>query len=523
VFCAEKPSVPNIVLILADDLGWAELGCYGNRFNETPNLDAMAARGMRFTHAYAAAPVCSPFRASLVAGQWPARIGITDYLRPDDAKHLDTDHVTVAEKFKQAGYATGLIGKWHLTGYRNHGVEEVPPPRHGFDEAIVTENRGIGGGSYFHPYHFNREVPPRFENEFLVDRLNLEAVDFIRRHKEEPFFLYLSHYAVHTRLVGRPDLVAKYEAKPGAGKGNDAPRSNPHLAAQLESIDQGIGMIRDELDRRGLAGRTLLVFTSDNGGESRVTTNAPLRGGKSQLYEGGIREPLLICYPPLTPAGAVCDVPVSSVDYYPTLLEIAGIAPDPRQKLDGVSIVPLLKDPKARLDRSTLYWHYPLAKPHFLGGRSAGAIRDGDWKLIEFFDTGQRELYHLADDPGETQDLAASMPEKTNELQAKLATWRKSVLAKLPFECVGVWKVADSAGKTFHITVKEDGTATTDWEGGEQGVWEVEGQTIHVRYTDGWHDILMKDGDGYKKIAFGPGMPLDGKPENTTPAVRVEK
>ncbi|MGB2822811.1 MAG: sulfatase-like hydrolase/transferase [Phycisphaerae bacterium] len=427
---------PNIIFILADDLGWAELGCYGNRFNETPNLDSLARAGMRFTDAYASAPVCSPYRAALMTGQWPARVGITDYLRPDDRKHLSADHVTIAEALKSAGYATGIIGKWHLTGYANHGAKEVPPGRHGFDETIISENRGIGGGSYFHPYHFNREIEQRIKpKEHLVDRVNLEAVEFIERHKSEPFFLYVSHYAVHTRLVGRPDLVAKYESRPGAGKGFRARRNNPHLAAQLELIDHGVGMIVRKLGELGIADDTVVVFTGDNGGEDRVTSNAPLRAGKSTLYEGGIREPLIVRCPRIVPAGVVCKTPTSNVDFYPTFCGLAGISPDPAQRVDGVSILPLLRDPSAGLKREALYWHYPLARAHFLGGRSAGAVRKGHWKLIEFFDTGTRELYDLADDPGEKTDLAAKMPEKAAELARALAEWRKETGAAIPDDC----------------------------------------------------------------------------------------
>jgi len=418
---------PNIVFVLADDLGWAELGCYGNTFNETPHLNRLARQGVRFTDAYAAAPVCSPYRASLMTGQYPARVGITDYLRPNDPKHLSIDHVTIAEVLQRSGYATGIIGKWHLTGYANHGATEVPPGRHGFDEAIVSENRGIGGGSYFHPYHFNREIAKRLPGrEYLVDRCNLEAVDFIERHKDGPFFLYLSHYAVHTALQGKPKPVAKYEAKPGAGKGNRARRNNPHLAAQLESIDEGVGMIVKKLDELNLADNTILIFTGDNGGDARVTTNAPLRGGKSQLYEGGIRVPLVIRWPGAVGPGRTCSTPVISADFYPTLLGIVGVQPDPRQRIDGVSILPLLKDPDAVLKRDALYWHYPLAKKHFLGGRSSGAIRHGDWKLIEFFDTGAVELYDLGKDPGERNDLARSRPDQARRLHEALKAWRRT-------------------------------------------------------------------------------------------------
>jgi len=424
---------PNIIFILADDLGWAELGCYGNKFNETPNLDKLASEGMRFTDAYAAAPVCSPYRAALMTGQYPARVGITDYLRPNDAKHLSTDYVTIAEMLGRAGYATGIIGKWHLTGYANHGAKEIGPDLHGFDEVIVSENRGIGGGSYFHPYHFNREIKKRLpDREYLVDRCNLEAVEFIERHKDGPFFLYLSHYAVHTRLSGKDELVAKYEKKRGAGKGNRARRNNPHLAAQLESIDEGVGMIMDKLEELGLAKNTVLIFTGDNGGEDNVTSNAPLRAGKSTLYEGGIREPLLVSLPGVVKPGSVCSTPTSNIDFYPTFIQLAGCRANQSQHIDGISILPLLKNPKAEPGRDTLYWHYPLEKPHFLGGRSTGAIRQGNFKLIEFFDTGQVELYNLAEDISEEHNLAAELPDQVTELQKRLAKWRFEVGASLP-------------------------------------------------------------------------------------------
>ena len=410
---------PNIVFVLADDLGWAELGCYGNRFNETPALDQFAREGMRFTHAYASAPVCSPFRASLMSGQWPARVGITDYLRPNDAKFLSVDHVTFVERLRDSGYATGMMGKWHLTGYvRSEGA----PRLHGFDEVICSETRGIGGGSYWHPYRHMPAVQARAKGEYLTDRLAAEAEDFIGRHKYHPFFLYVSHYSVHARLVGKKEKVAKYSAKAGAGK----TKNNPVLAAMLESIDECFARILAALEKHKLTGHTLVIFTSDNGGEDRVTTNGPLRAGKSTLYEGGIREPLIVRLPGVVKPGSVCDTPVSTVDFYPTLLEAAGAKPDPKQRLDGLSLMPLLKG-TGSLARDTLYWHYPLARRHFLGGRSAGAIRKSEYKLIEFFDTGEIELYDLAGDVGEKNDLAAKMPRKAAELRKALAQWRKSV------------------------------------------------------------------------------------------------
>jgi arylsulfatase A len=420
---------PNVVFILADDLGWAELGCYGNTFNETPNLDRLATQGMLFTHAYAAAPVCSPYRAALMTGQYPARVGITDYLRPSSEKHLGLDHVTIAEMFKSAGYVTGMTGKWHLSGYTSAKAPvETLPDQHGFDEFMISEKTGIGGGSYFHPYlKVDPSIPKKLpgDTEYLTDRLNVEAVEFIERHKAGPFFLYKSHYAVHTQLDGRPDLVAHFEKKTGAGTGSKAERNNPHLAAQLKVIDDGVGMILKKLDKLGIADRTVVVFTSDNGGETHVTTNAPLRAGKSTLYEGGIREPLIVKWSGTVMPGTECGQPTMNIDFYPTFAEIVRTRVDPAQQIDGVSIVPLLKG--GALPRDTFYWHYPLEKRHFLGGRSSGAIRKSDWKLIEFFDDNTFELYNLADDPGEATNLAGSHPQKVRQLHNLLQEWRKDV------------------------------------------------------------------------------------------------
>jgi arylsulfatase A-like enzyme len=263
--------------------------------------------------------------------------------------------------------------------------------------------------------------------EYLLDRQHREALDFIERHRARPFFLLLSHYAVHTRMLGHDPLVAKYEAKPGGGKGRDATRNNPHLAAQLEVMDAGVGMISAKLEALGLAGDTILLFTSDNGGETRVTTNAPLRGGKSELYEGGIREPFIIRWPGKIPAGVVCDQPISTVDLYPTFLDMAGIEPDPKQQLDGVSLFPLLRAESDHLRRDPLFWYYPLPEKHFLGGRSSDMIRKDNYKLIEFFDDRTVELYDVVDDVGEQSDLSSVMPEKVAELQNDLAAWRRDV------------------------------------------------------------------------------------------------
>lgn len=455
---AERP--PNIVFILADDLGWAELGSYGNGFNETPHLDRLAKEGVRFTHAYAAAPVCSPYRASLLTGQYPARHGLLDYLRPNSNTPLSADHITIAERLQEAGYATGMIGKWHLTGYKYHKAPvELRATDHGFDEELVTEVKSVGNGANFFPYvfrtqpvpwnsaHKNQRLPGK---EYLVDRMNLEAVDFIERHQEKPFFLYLSHFAPHTILHGKEKLVEKYRQKHPPGKSTrtrcylcqDAGHKgdphhhwagdhNPHLAAMLESIDDGVGMILAKLEELKLRENTLVIFTSDNGGETNVTSNAPLRGGKSQLFEGGIRVPLVASWKGKVPAGDVCASATCNVDFYPTFLELAGLKADPKQVLDGASIWGSFQSPQAEREARTFYWHYPLEKPHFLGGVSAGAIRDGNWKLIEWFGKELPSLFDLASDPSEKKNVAAENQDVVKRLQTKLKAWRKKVGAKM--------------------------------------------------------------------------------------------
>ena len=446
---------PNVVFILADDLGWAELGCYGNKFNETPNLDRLAKSGLRFTHAYASAPVCSPYRAALLTGQYPARVGILDYLRPDSENGLSTKHVTLPEMFHKNGYSTGMIGKWHLSGYKYHGAKKVVRPiDHGFEWNIGSEIKGVGNGANFFPYIFRTQpiswvdLPKNKlgKGEYLTDRLNHEAVGFIEQNKNKPFFLYLAHYAPHTILNGRPDLVTKYRKKHVPGKSTRercylckdsshkgdalnhwAGDHNPHLGAMLESIDEGVGLIIKKLKQLGLNENTIVIFSSDNGGETKVTSNAPLRGGKSQLYEGGIRVPLIITWPGATPRNKTTSQPTTNVDFYPTLLEAAGIMPDRKQTLDGVSMLKTWRNPVASQSREALYWHYPLEKPHFLGGRSAGAIRTGNWKLIENYADNSVELYQLENDPGEQTNLASQKPKKRHELLNQLIDWRKAI------------------------------------------------------------------------------------------------
>jgi arylsulfatase A-like enzyme len=448
----------NIIHIMTDDLGYGELGCYGNTFNETPHLDALAATGMRFTSAYSAAPVCSPSRAALLTGQHPARVGILDYLRPDDAP-LSTEHQTISKVLQANDYATCLVGKWHLSGYKYHGAKNVTRPvDHGFDQELCNEIKGVGNGANFFPYVF-RKQPVSWTNikksrlgpnEYLTDRMNVEATDFITRNKDRPFFLYLAHFAPHTILNGKPELVDKYrkKRKPGpvqrkrcylcddegmqTGEGHHWSKSNnPHLAAMTESIDDGVGLIVAKLKELGLLENTIIVFTSDHGGETNITTNGPLREGKSTLYEGGIRVPLIVSWPGKTRPGSVCDSPVTTADFYPTYLEATGTQTE--QYLDGQSMMPILRNPRFDGEpqnwRREFFWHYPLEKPHFLGGRSSGAMRQGPWKLIEFFDTKKVELYNVETDIGETKDLAKAHPDIAKRMHDRLKEWREEILA----------------------------------------------------------------------------------------------
>lgn len=445
---------PNIIFILADDLGWSELGCYGNHFNETPHIDRLAKRGIRYTNAYSSAPVCSPYRAALLTGQYPARIGILDYLRPDSENGLSTNLITFPKKLRDSGYITGMIGKWHLSGYSYHGAKKIVRPKaHGFTWNIGSEIKSVGNGANFWPYMF-RSQPIRWldlqkrklgQKEYLTDRLNLEAVEFIEKNKESPFFLFLSHYAPHTILNGKPSIVAKYRAKHRPGKSTrnrcylcqDATLSgdpqnhwagnhNPHLAAMIESIDDGVGLILNKLKSLKLDQNTILIFTSDNGGETKVTSNAPLRGGKSQLYEGGIRVPLIVSWPDTIPSAGVSLQPTSNVDIYPTLLKAAKIPANKHHTIDGISLLNTWKQSKSLSKRRALFWHYPLEKPHFLGGISSGAIRHGDWKLIERFNDNSIELYNLTKDPSETVNLAEKNPVLKKVMLNQLIEWRKS-------------------------------------------------------------------------------------------------
>jgi len=450
---------PNFVFFLVDDLGRQDLGCYGSTFYETPNIDRLAAQGMRFTSAYAACPVCSPTRASIMTGKYPARLHTTDYFgapQPDTVgKHWTKDkpllparyddrlplgEVTVAEALKEHGYATFFAGKWHL------GPEGFWPEDQGFDINKGGIERGgpYGGKRYFSPYG-NPRLPDGPDGEHLPDRLATETCRFIEDHKDRPFLAYLAFYSVHTPLMAREDLRAKYEEKakqvksngPAWGKEGDRQvrlvQDHPVYAGMVEAMDQAVGKVLDALDRLDLAKDTGVFFMSDNGGlstsEGHPTCNLPLRAGKGWLYEGGVREPMIVRRPGVTQAGSTCDEPVISTDFYPTMLDMAGLPLKPEQHMDGRSMTALLKQ-EGRQEGRALYWHYP----HYgnQGGSPGGAVRVGDYKLIEFYENGRVELYNLRADLGEQNDLAAKMPDRAAELRRMLHEWRGEVGARMP-------------------------------------------------------------------------------------------
>jgi len=419
------PARPNFVFFLIDDLGWRDVGCYGTKFYETPNIDRLAREGMRFTDAYAACPVCSPTRASILTGKYPARLNLTDWipgqreknpklLVPKFNQELPLEEVTIAEALKAAGYACASIGKWHLGG------EPYYPDKQGFDLNVGGTAKGQPP-NYFSPYGIPT-LADGPKGEYLTDRLADEAEKFIEQNRDRPFFLYLPHFAVHTPIQGKKDIVTKYAAKTP-----DGDQKNATYAAMIESVDQSVGRVMKKLDALGLADRTVVFFMSDNGGLAGVTSNAPLRAGKGTLYEGGVREPMIVKWSGVIKPGTTASTPVTSTDFYPTILEMAGLPPKPEQHVDGLSLMPLLKE-RGPLRRDTLYWHYP----HYHRTTPAGALRHGDWKLIEYFEDGRLELYNLRDDLSEQKDLATAMPEKARELQTMLADWRRTVNAQMP-------------------------------------------------------------------------------------------
>lgn len=426
---------PNFVFILIDDMGWMDTSCYGSRFYETPNIDRLAAQGMLFTDAYAACPVCSPTRASIMTGKYPARTGVTDFIPgtkpracekligPTPMMYLRPEEITIAEALKAEGYATGIVGKWHLGG------PPYMPESQGFDVNVG----GCGAGSttsFFYP-GWKPSIPVDGQDgDYLTDRLTDEAVKFIRANSDKPFVLYLAHYAVHVPIQAKAALIEKYKPKVKLGQLQD----NPTYAAMIASVDESVGRVMRTLDELRISGRTAVFFTSDNGGLSvsnrstPPTCNAPLRAGKGHLYEGGIREPLIVRWPGVVKPGSVCRTPVSSVDYFPTMLEMAG-ARTRVDDIDGRSIVPLLTR-SGGLKRDALYWHYP----HYgnQGGQPGSAIREGDLKLIKFYEDNRVELYNLRDDISERNDLAGRMPDVAARMERKLDAWLKSVDAKMP-------------------------------------------------------------------------------------------
>jgi arylsulfatase A-like enzyme len=454
VSAAERP---NVVFILVDDLGYMDVGANNpDTFYETPNIDRLAESGMRFTNGYAANPVCSPTRYSIMTGKWPSRIDATNFfagrrggrfLPAPLIDHMPLEEVTIAELMKSAGYTTFFAGKWHLGP-----SEEFWPTRQGFD--INKGGHRAGGpfkaGKYFTPY-----ANPRLEDgppgEHLTARLGEETSAFIRDHKDQPFLAYLAFYSVHTPLMAPKDLVAKYKAKAERLGLNEAnafgdeeqvwPDANPRrvrqlqanatYAAMVESMDRAVGRVLSTLDEVGVADNTIVCLTSDNGGlstsEGSPTSNLPLRGGKGWLYEGGIREAFLIRAPGITKSGSTNDTPVMSTDFYPTIAELAGIEISGDQLVDGESLGPLLRG-DGKLDRDSLYWHYPHYSNQ--GGFPGGAIRSGPWKLVERFEDGRRHLYNLADDLGERTDVASDHPQRAQEMTAKLHDWYESVDAK---------------------------------------------------------------------------------------------
>jgi arylsulfatase A-like enzyme len=442
------PRKPNVVFILADDLGWADLGCYGADLHETPHLDRLAREGVRFTQAYAMS-VCSPSRAAILTGQHAARLHITTWrenavlrdalaaksrrprLEPAAARDIPHGLPTIANLLHDAGYLTFHVGKWHVGGPEHY------PELHGFDVNVGGTLWGAPN-SFFWPFKGGKSFrEPRYvpglgagkPGDYLTDRLTDEALKLIESAKGRPFFLNLWHHAPHTPIEAKPGLIRHYRAKLRPGLRHQ----NAEYAAMVHSLDESVGRVLAKLRELGIADRTLVVFTSDNGGfvnayKGRpVTNNAPLRSGKGSLYEGGVRVPLLARLPGLTPAGAVCAEPVLCTDFFPTLAALAGAKDVPAG--DGVSLLPLLRDPSAKLGREALYFHYP----HYYATTSpVSAVRAGDWKLLEYFEGGRVELYNLKEDVGESRDRAAAEPGRARALRARLAAWRKAVGAQVP-------------------------------------------------------------------------------------------
>ncbi len=441
---------PNIVFILVDDLGWTDLGCFGSKYYETPNIDKLCAAGMKFTNNYAACAVCSPTRAAVQTGRYPARVGITDFIpvkavrtaaslpKPDEylggpnspilcpASRYWMPHkeVTLAEVLTPAGYVCGHMGKWHL------GRDEWHPETQGYAENLGGCDLGQPP-SYFDPYVRKGvtwmqgipKLPARKAGEYLTDRIGDEAAQFIGRHKGGRFYLNLCFYSVHTPIQGKPELVAKYKAKKATNQ------RNPTYAAMVQSVDEAVGRVAAALAEHGLADNTLVIFNSDNGGLLGPTRNDPLRAGKGHPYEGGIRVPGIVRWPAVVKPGATCDVPVISMDFFPTICDAIGAALPAGRTIDGESIMPLLKG-GGTLKRDAIFWHFPHWR-----GRSIppySIIRQGSWKLIKRYAGRKFELFDLAKDLSEKIDLSEQLSEKTSQLDSRLTAWLKDTGAKLP-------------------------------------------------------------------------------------------
>jgi arylsulfatase A-like enzyme len=431
---------PNIVFLLVDDLGWGDFGCYGAKFNETPNIDKLAADGMRFSNAYSAATVCSPSRAAILSGCYPARLHLTDWIAghnqptaklaiPDWKMKLDHERVLLPEALKMGGYSTAFFGKWHLMPHGRPDMKEHFPTHHGFDINIGGREwaQPKGPGQYFSPFGMPN-LDDGKPGDYLTDKLTEAAIGFLDQTKRDtPFLLYFSYYTVHTPLMAPPALVAKYTAKAKDFKNDKNEFLNPARAGMIESLDASIGRIVAKLEEMGIAENTVIILTGDNGGDDPGTTGG-LRDFKGWSHEGAVREPLIAKWPGKIARGSACDGMVIGTDFYPTLLEIAGLDPLPDQHKDGISIAPLLTGAKTALERKILYWHYP----HYHRTKPYGAIRDGDWKLIEFFEDGRLELFDLKSDPYERKDLAEMKPGMAAELLAKLRKWRQDVDAQMP-------------------------------------------------------------------------------------------
>lgn len=437
---AAETRKPNIVFILADDLGYTDLACYGSKYYETPHIDQLAREGMRFTNGYSCGPNCQPSRAALMSGQYGPRTGVYTVgsinrfdwhsrpLRPvENVTELPLDKITIADTLKKSGYVTGMFGKWHLGNDSAHF-----PSKRGFDEAI--ESSGA---------HFDFETSPKTNyppGQYLADFLTDHAVDFIERHKDRPFFLYLPHFGVHSPHDAKPALTEHFNGKQPVGG-----HKSPVYAAMIASVDESVGRVVETLDRLGLTENTLVIFSSDNGGvggyenaglsHGGITDNAPLKGGKGMLYEGGIRVPFIFCWKGKFAPGTANDTPILGVDLYPTLVEVARATAPADYPLDGVSCVSMLMQDKQPSETRELFWHFP----GYLGFAEnewrttpAASIRAGDWKLIEFFEDRHKELYNLKNDIGERHDLAAEYPEKAAELYAKMMAWRERIGATIP-------------------------------------------------------------------------------------------